>query len=265
MKPFKEIFLLIGLASIFAIVVGFQNIKKQNTIKNLQKNDERKGFAVVELFTSEGCWSCPPADELIEKLQKGNNNKQLYIMAFHVDYWDHQGWKDRFSKPEFTLRQQQYASWLNLNTIYTPQIVVNGTTELIGSDESAVLSSISSELKKTSSDTFVLHAEVKSKNIQVTYSDVRSHKEYQIIIALVQKSALSKVKAGENAGKNLSHVQIVRELYQQELVSENNISIDLPNDFNKEDWELIGFVQNKSNGKITQATRFEFDNNVYAN
>src|SRR5882757_7431762 len=96
-----------------------------------------KGFAVVELSTSEGCSSCPPADELVEKIQKDNKNGKIYILAFHVDYWDHQGWKDRFSDREFSNRQRQYAGWLNLQTVYTPQIVVNGTTEYVGSDQSS--------------------------------------------------------------------------------------------------------------------------------
>jgi hypothetical protein len=87
----------------------------------------------------EGCSSCPPADELIDRIQKDNDNKQIYIMAFHVDYWDHQGWKDRFSDPEFSKRQRQYANWLNLQTVYTPQIVVNGATEHVGSDQDAIL------------------------------------------------------------------------------------------------------------------------------
>jgi hypothetical protein len=73
-----------------------------------------KGFAVVELFTSEGCSSCPPADKLLAKIQEENAGKPVYILAFHVDYWNHQGWRDVFSEKEFTKRQYQYASWLNL-------------------------------------------------------------------------------------------------------------------------------------------------------
>jgi hypothetical protein len=89
-------------------------------------NHQMKGFAVVELFTSEGCSSCPPADDLVAKIQKENNDQPVYILAFHVDYWNNLGWKDSFSSSAFSKRQNQYADWLNLRSVYTPQVIVNG-------------------------------------------------------------------------------------------------------------------------------------------
>ena len=90
-----------------------------------------KGFAVLELFTSEGCSSCPPADELIERIQKEAGDKSVYILAYHVDYWNRLGWKDAFSQPEFSKRQYWYHQ-LFTSQVYTPQLIINGQNEFVG-------------------------------------------------------------------------------------------------------------------------------------
>ena len=219
-----------------------------------------KGFAVIELFTSEGCSSCPPADELVDKIQKDNNNGQIYILAFHVDYWDHQGWKDRFSDQEFSKRQRQYASWLKLETVYTPQIVVNGTTECVGSDQGAVLKAMAAGLDQESTKTLMLTSRIERGQLTVQYEGAGDEKKSELVLALIQKSAQSNVSAGENSGKRLSHVQIVRQIarFPIDINSKKDITMKLPDDFTAKDWELIGFVQNKSNGHITAAARSAF-------
>ncbi len=93
------------------------------------------GFAVVELFTSQGCSSCPSADKLIEKVRQETIAARVYLLAYHVDYWDHLGWKDSFSKAKFSARQRQYARWFSQGNVYTPQMVVNGAREFVGSNE----------------------------------------------------------------------------------------------------------------------------------
>ncbi|WP_343746231.1 DUF1223 domain-containing protein [Chitinophaga sp.] len=258
MKYIKEIALYIGLPLIFIAMMAFRNASHKTMIANIQKGNNDKGFAVVELFTSEGCWSCPPADALIAKLQQGNNNKQLYIMAFHVDYWDHQGWKDRFSQPDFTERQKQYASWLRLNNIYTPQLIVNGRTEMVGSEEGAVLGAVSAALQETGAQRLSLKAVQANRELKITYDGAVASKKARIVVALVQKNASSQVNAGENAGKQLAHVQIVRQLQQQELKEQGAVSLSLPEDFHQNGWEVIAFVQHKNTGAITQAAKLEW-------
>ena len=108
-----------------------------------------KGFAVVELFTSEGCSSCPPADAVIAKLEKENTDKSIYILAFHVDYWNRLGWKDVFSSADYSKRQNDYARFLHLQSVYTPQIVVDGKTEFVGSEENTLRAAIHTSLQKT--------------------------------------------------------------------------------------------------------------------
>ncbi|MBW8688257.1 DUF1223 domain-containing protein [Chitinophaga rhizophila] len=102
----------------------------------------------MELFTSEGCSGCPQADELIGRIEKESENRRLYVMAYHVDYWDGQGWKDRFSDHAFSLRQQMYAAGMGLSGVYTPQLIINGTSQYIGSDEHAVVGEIACALKR---------------------------------------------------------------------------------------------------------------------
>ena len=112
--PFAGLMILTGLS--FSIS-GNKPVKKELMTET--------GFAVVELFSSEGCSSCPPADELTIKLSK-EYKRNVYFLGYHVDYWDHIGWKDKFSKADYTERQRQYAAKFNLNSIYTPQVIVNG-------------------------------------------------------------------------------------------------------------------------------------------
>jgi len=106
------------------------------------------GFAVVELFTSEGCSSCPPADEILAKIAREYPDN-VYVLGFHVDYWDRLGWRDIYSSADYTHRQQKYAQLFNLNSIYTPQAIVNGKHEFVGSNESSLRSAIEEGLAAT--------------------------------------------------------------------------------------------------------------------
>src|SRR5512140_995429 len=109
MKPLKIAITIAGIAVTIALTTAFANIRKSNL--NISTT-AAKGFAVVELFTSEGCSSCPPADALIAKVLKENSDKPIYILAYHVDYWNRLGWKDAFSDAAYSDRQKQYARWL---------------------------------------------------------------------------------------------------------------------------------------------------------
>lgn len=213
---------------------------------------DNKGFALVELFTSEGCSSCPPADRLMEKLQQENAGKPVYVVAFHVDYWNHQGWKDRFSTAGFTARQRQYSEWMNLESIYTPQVVVNGSSEYVGSDERSIVKAIDASLNRNTDNSLTLKGKVDSGNVQIDYQVTGPKGNKALFLALVQKKANTNVTAGENKGRQLSHVQIVRDLISA-AINGKSITIKLPDTLGREGWELIGFVQNKNNGHITAA------------
>lgn len=217
-----------------------------------------KGFAVIELFTSEGCSSCPPADELIARIQNEDKDQPVYILAYHVDYWNRLGWTDTFSSAFYSRRQSQYVSWLNLQSAYTPQVVVNGKKEFVGSEEATLRSSIKADLQAPSPALLTL-SNVKTEKGQVSlqYNTQRAGKNTSLLLAIVQRSASTKVGAGENSGRTLSHVQIVRNL-QVLAVGSNNSGdgqISLPAGVNAQDAEVIAFLQNTDTGEIIAATR----------
>ncbi len=171
MKTLKDILYILSLPLIITMIMTVKGFADDHKLADIKAGKSDRSFAVVELFTSEGCWSCPPADELIAKLEKDNQNKKLFIMAFHVDYWDHQGWKDRFSKAEFTERQRQYASWMKLHTLYTPQLVINGKVEMVGSETSRVLGGIqSATLENHPQNLAVKIDKYESTHLQVSYT-----------------------------------------------------------------------------------------------
>lgn len=216
---------------------------------------DNKGFALVELFTSEGCSSCPPADKLLEKLQQENASQPVYVIAFHVDYWDHQGWKDRFSDKAYTERQRRYADWLRVESIYTPQVVVNGASEYVGSDERRIVKAVDAAVNRMADNTLTLTSQVENNQLKVHYELTGQTGKKALFLALVQKKANTQVKAGENKGRALTHAQIVRQLIPVEMKPSGNTAISLPGDYTKEGYEVIGFVQHTGNGRITAAAR----------
>lgn len=216
------------------------------------------GFAVVELFTSEGCSSCPPADALLEKIEKESQNKPVYLLAYHVDYWDRLGWKDSFSSPIFSARQNQYADWLKLKTIYTPQIVVNGSKEFIGSEENTLRNSIKTALEKPSTTGLHLSlGKIANDNFAINYNTDQKTENSSLAIALVTGNATSQVLKGENKGRTLKHVQIVRqfEIFSLNGKTDGMVNIRLDRLQGQMPSELIAFLQDNKTGKTTAAAR----------
>src|SRR5579859_6695441 len=153
MKTGRKLLLAAGLAGVAMIAGAF--VYKGHGLAT-GKGDvlfgmapAAKGFAVVELFTSEGCSSCPAADALVATVQKEDKDLPVYILSFHVDYWDRLGWKDAFSDAAYSDRQREYARWLRLSSVYTPQVVVNGHQEFVGSDAVKLREAISNGLQAT--------------------------------------------------------------------------------------------------------------------
>jgi hypothetical protein len=212
------------------------------------------GFAVVELFTSEGCSSCPLADELAIALSKEYMNN-VYFLGYHVDYWDHIGWKDKFSKAEYTERQRQYAAAFNLSSIYTPQVVVNGKKEFVGSDQNRLQNAIMEELKINPAAEIKLTAKLKKSAISVSYTTALSDKSL-LKIALVQVHAETPVKRGENRGRYLKHINVVREIQNIAINKKGNgeTKFEIPEDVVASNLKLIAFIQDKDDLKIVAAT-----------
>jgi hypothetical protein len=221
--------------------------------KNLKKSiaKEQDGFALVELFTSEGCSSCPAADVILEEVQKNYSDKNVLVLSYHVDYWDKLGWKDIFSDASFTHRQEYYSTIFRLNTIYTPQVIVNGKKEFIGSNKSKLISSIEEQLNEKTPVSIKLKAIQNTEGrIDVQYSaEGTDTKKEQAIFVLIQKRATNEIKKGENKGRTLHHINIVRNIFYLPL-KEKTTNFTIPSGLKKEDVFVAGFIQDKRSGKI---------------
>ncbi len=220
-------------------------------------------FSVVELFTSEGCSSCPPADELIARLQKEMSNDPIYILSFHVDYWDRLGWKDPFSSASNSNRQREYAERFNLSSVYTPQAIINGTQEFVGSEQGNIRNSIQSGLKKSPNFAIQLdHVQMMDHKITFQYHlEGLPQENTSLLVALVQKQSIIHVKRGENEGRTLNHVQIVRNFKSINIgkseFAKNNQSSELEGiqGMKTNEEEMIAFLQNTKTGAILAATK----------
>ncbi len=164
---------------------------------------------LLELFTSEGCSSCPPADQLLEKLDKEQPvaGADLVVISEHVDYWNHLGWSDPFSSAFYSSRQREYSSRLGTSEVYTPQLIVNGRSELVGSDRPQVLHAIQQNLggaklpimvKASGSGT--IHVEAPPR--------LSPGANLDLYVVLASDHMRSQVARGENAGRALTHVAV---------------------------------------------------------
>ena len=232
--------------SVSLLTISFSTASLKNKMAK-----EQDGFALIELFTSEGCSSCPPADEALGEIQKKYNDKNVLVLSYHVDYWDKLGWKDIFSDASFTQRQEYYSNIFRLNNIYTPQAVVNGKKEFLGSNKSKLISSIEEQLNERSAVSIKINAVQNTEGkIDVHYSaEGTDAKKEQAILVLVQKMATNEIKKGENKGRTLHHINIVRNIFYLPL-KEKTTNFTLPAGFSKEDFFVAGFIQDKRSGKI---------------
>src|SRR6185369_4197677 len=174
---------------------------------------------VVELFTSQGCSSCPPADELLGRIARDASLRGKVIpLAFHVDYWDHLGWRDPFSSPQWSQRQLEYVRALGLSGAYTPQAVVGGTREFVGSNERQLYGAIKEASKRKA-----------PASVTIAGDSVRvdTPRELELIALSVGDAETTNVARGENGGRKLTNYAIVRKLTRLGAVK-GQIEVPLP-------------------------------------
>ena len=220
---------------------------------------------LVELFTSEGCSSCPPADRLLQDLDKQPvPGAQVIVLSEHVDYWNHIGWKDPYSSRFFSDRQGAYSGHFGLNSVYNPELVVDGATEFVGSDsrranqacaEARSSQKISVRISNVSVGDGNIQARVEADSLPESFSP--SNAEVVAVVAL--NHAESQVSAGENSGRRLTHVAVVQSLTRIGTVEKGkNLSQDvrlkLPSGDDPSNLRLIVFVQESGPGKVLGAT-----------
>ena len=224
---------------------------------------ERSGSAViVELFTSEGCSDCPPADAVLRQIDlKQTRAGQLIVgISEHVTYWNNLGWKDPFSAPEFTERQDVYASRMSPESPYTPQMVVNGREQFVGSDVGALQRALGDEARRPHPDLNILSATPSSSGLQVTFSIVgEMSNPLDIVAVLTDDADQSNVLRGENGGRLLQHVAVARSLVRVATVSgaaQMSVHIAFPDGLHLDSGSghhLILFAQEKHQGAIEAA------------
>jgi hypothetical protein len=221
---------------------------------------------VLELYTSEGCSSCPPADRWVSSLsQAGFTSAQVVPLAFHVDYWDYIGWKDRFASADYSARQHDLTRRNGSRTVYTPQVFVNGkdtrlrlnNTKLAGDlraiNATKPRADIALALERADPHTLAI-----SGNAATVES--RDAKSAQLFLAVYENRLGSEVKAGENSGARLEHDYVVRE-FAGPLPFDASGKLELRHAFAlKPDWKandigVAAFVQNRESGEILQAVQ----------
>jgi hypothetical protein len=201
--------------------------------------DSVRAPILVELFTSEGCSSCPPADRLLESL-----DSQVFVLSEHVDYWDRLGWRDPFSAHSNTLRQEGYARGFGTEGPYTPQMVIDGVTEFVGNDTRRAMAEI---VRARSREKIGVHLARTESGVQVRIDPAA--KSAEVWLALADDSATSHVAAGENKGRQLHHVAVLRSLRKIGSVKRGAAfeqSVAVPPGTGR----VIVFVQDSGLGKV---------------
>lgn len=230
----------------------------------------RTGFALVELFTSEGCSSCPPADKVAADIARDAASKgtPVYVVAFHVDYWDYLGWKDRFASPEYSARQRAYAKWFGTRQVYTPQMVVNGTAEFVGSDADRarreIRKALANDDRNGGSPTLKISVDPKVRanlryavSYEVTGLDAGARRDAVLHLGVVENALSSNVTRGENAGKTLHHDGVVRWFTSVPIgeKGKGHTMIHVPGDADPVRTSVVAWVQAGEAGEVLGATR----------
>lgn len=207
---------------------------------------------VVELFTAEGCSSCPPADKLLADFVAANGagHPEIIALGEHVDYWNHEGWTDRFSSAAFSHRQEVYGEHFKIDAVYTPQMVIDGKTQVSGNDRAAAVHGILAEAAQAKPAKVDVHWESATR----LHVAVQSEEQAQVLLAMTEDGLSTEVKDGENRGRTLQHTGVVRELRELGNIKKNEFatSIDLPAHpgWNRDKMKFVVLVQRKNQGAI---------------
>ena len=216
---------------------------------------------LVELFTSEGCSTCPPADKLLSELDHNEAIKGVQVIALseHVDYWDRLGWRDPFSSAQFTQRQSQYAQALHFEDIYTPQMIVDGRTQFIGSKRARAFEAIAEAarapkaivrlaIKESASNSIKLSVQVES------ISDVGRGDTVEVMLAIAESGLSSKVSRGENSGRELAHSSVARKLTRIGKVEGKSFSaepaVNLDRAWKWRQMKAVVFLQERTSRRV---------------
>lgn len=220
---------------------------------------------LVELFTSEGCSSCPPADRLLTELveQQPVPGAEVIALGLHVDYWNRLGWVDRFSSAEFTARQQAYAAAFRNDSVYTPQLIVDGQEEFVGSRRARALDAIAAAAQRQRADVVLAVSRVPGKEQEISVSvRVEGRSDLpgdtrEMWLAITEEGLVSDVSRGENRGRRMAHAAVVRHLARIRSTTANpgvaltaESRVRLGGDWNRQRLRVVAFVQGRESKKV---------------
>jgi hypothetical protein len=227
-------------------------------------NNPNASPVLVELFTSEGCSSCPPADEFVQKLDvlQPVPGAQIIVLSEHVDYWDHDGWKDPNSSHALTERQSAYVHMLGLSTPYTPQIIVDGSKELKITDAQAVEMAFQQAASASKSPVRISGVAFDKDNPNVLRAQVEAdggEHNADLYLAVALDHVDSQVLRGENGGRHLTHVAVVQQMAKIGKLSKGknfseSVQLKLKNAATLDQIRVVAFAQESGPGKLLGAT-----------
>jgi hypothetical protein len=254
-----------GCAILMILSPAFQMVKDHKSATADNTMLESTPVAVVELFTSQGCSSCPAADKLLNDVISAaqNTSSPVIGLSFHVTYWNHLGWQDPYSNEQFTERQKAYATTMKLSSIYTPQMIVNGSAEFVGSDSGALSSAIAAALHQRPRYLLTSTATTDGKEVVIDYSVDNDPEGELLHAAIVEPSVQNEVPRGENRGLTLKHYNVVRKLQTWKLQKKAALKISVPADVGTYGKAFIVlYIQNPIDWKIVGARRITVNKSV---
>jgi len=217
---------------------------------------------LVELFTSEGCSSCPPADRLLEKFDSQPiAGAQLIVLSEHVDYWNHIGWTDPYSSALFSQRQSRYGDGFHLASVYTPQMVVDGNREFVGSSDREARAAFAQSQAESKVALHIQGASVRNGSLHAqieTGSLPQGSRKADVVVVVALSHAESEVARGENAGRRLTHVAVVRTLQRVATLSagqsfNQEVTIPVERGVSSDNLRVVAFLQLSGQGRVLGA------------
>ncbi|MFS4469311.1 DUF1223 domain-containing protein [Maribacter sp. 2210JD10-5] len=249
-------FILPVLLSFVLGLMAFEEYKVSHEamVETKESTPMDKSTIVLELFTSQGCSSCPPADNLLKEVKEKNDN--VLALSYHVDYWNYIGWEDPFSKSAYTVKQRNYNRKFRSRSNYTPQLVINGQEHLVGSNRSKVLYKIDEYGKKVNENNIKFNADRVGRKINFEYEigGILENKEIRAVLVLNER--ITSVKRGENRNRVLKNSNIVvAEKYLDIKEPSGTNTISIPNLDNEKDELSLLLISQDSDLKITGAAQ----------
>ena len=226
--------------------------------RTFRKDEGKKAPVIAELFTSQGCSSCPPADCLLSEIID-DESREVIALSFHVDYWNYLGWEDPYSKSSFSERQHLYARAFP-STVYTPPLVIIGQRHVVGSNKYKVYEAIGEVGEKEAANSISLTFEwLKEKNAYRIDYAIQGKLENRLIhMAWVERDIQTRVQRGENKGRTLSHDNVARNFKSLEVNSrKGSVMLNIPSEVRLGRSRIIAYIQDKGSLEIYRGSQLK--------